>query len=320
MNSRNARAKELYAMLGDLPERDRPISCETMAEEEHPAYRLEKLMLDLNGIERVPAYFVKPKVPISVEGTKVPSAVEGTKAPAPWPVVLYNHAHGCEYGLGKEELLHGRAAIQQPPYAEVLARRGICSLCIDTWCFGERSGKTESEIFKEMLWNGRVLWGMMIYDSLRAVDYLVSREEVDAGRIGTLGLSMGSTMAWWLAALDERIRACVDICCLTDFQALIETRNLDGHGMYYFVPGLLKRFSTADINSLTAPRAHLSLAGNFDRLTPPAGLDRIDAQLRKAYRKAGAPGAWKLLRYDVGHQETAAMRAEILRFLDKQLL
>ena len=280
MNSRNARAKELYALLGDLPDRDRPISCEVMAEEEHPAYRLEKLMLDLNGVERVPAYFAKPKVP---------SAVEGTKSPAPWPAMLYNHAHGGEYGLGKEELLHSRAALQQPPYAEELARRGICSLCIDTWCFGERSGKTEHETFKEMLWHGRVLWGMMVYDSLRAVNYLVSRPDVDAGRIGTLGISMGSTMAWWTAALDERIRACVDICCLTDYQALIETRNLDGHGMYYYVPGLLKRFTTADINALTAPRAHLSLAGNFDRLTPPAGSTALTPRSARRTAKPARP-------------------------------
>jgi len=302
MNSRTARARELYALLGDLPARDRPISCEIMAEEERPAYRLEKLMLDLNGIERVPAYFAKPKTP------------------APWPVMLYNHAHGGDYPLGKDELIRGRSHLQQPPYAEELARRGVCSLCIDTWCFGERSGRTEHETFKEMLWHGRVLWGMMVYDSIRTVDYLLSRADVDSSRIATLGISMGSTMAWWTAALDERIRACVDICCLTDYQALIETRGLDGHGMYYYVPSLLKRFTTADINALIAPRAHLSLAGNYDRLTPPAGLDRIDAALCKTYRKAGAPGAWKLLRYDVGHQETAAMRAEILRFLDKHLL
>ena len=58
-----------------------------------------------------------------------------------------------------------------------------------------------------MLWNGRVLWGMMVFDNLRALDYLVSREDVDAQRLATLGISMGSTMAWWSAALDERIRA-----------------------------------------------------------------------------------------------------------------
>ena len=43
-------------------------------------------------------------------------------------------------------------------------------------------------------------------DALRGLDYLAARPEVDAARLGTLGLSMGSTMAWWLAALDERVR------------------------------------------------------------------------------------------------------------------
>ncbi len=53
-----------------------------------------------------------------------------------------------------------------------MTRRGYAALCIDTWAFGERRGRTESEIFKQMLWTGRVMWGMMVYDSLRAVDYL----------------------------------------------------------------------------------------------------------------------------------------------------
>ena len=142
---------------------------------------------------------------------------------------------------------------------------------------------------------------------------------MEADRIATLGLSMGSTMAWWTAALDERIKVCVDICCLTDFQALIAMRGLDGHGIYYYVPGLLKHFTCAEINALIAPRAHLGLAGNYDRLTPPAGLDRIDAHLRAVYRKARAPKAWRLSRYDCGHMETAAMRAEILEFLNEWL-
>jgi cephalosporin-C deacetylase-like acetyl esterase len=58
---------------------------------------------------------------------------------------------------------------------------------------------------------------MMVYDNIRAIDYLATRPEVNAARIATLGLSMGSTMAWWTAALDERVKVCVDICCLTDF-------------------------------------------------------------------------------------------------------
>jgi dienelactone hydrolase len=301
-NDKEERRQQLYSLLGDLPNRSQKISDVTIAQEERDTYVLEKLILDLNGIEPVPAYFVRPH-----------------QQAGPLPTLLYNHAHGGDYVLGKDELLVGRSALQDPPYAEELTRQGYCAFCVDTWAFGERRGRTESEIFKQMLWVGQVMWGMMVYDSLRAIDYLVSRPEVDARRLGTIGISMGSTMAWWVAALDTRIRVCVDICCLTDFHALIASRGLDGHGIYYYVPNLLKYFTTAKLNALIAPRAHLSLAGNFDRLTPPAGLDRVDAELRKVYEEEGTSDAWKLLRYDIGHFETAAMRAEILAFLRRWL-
>jgi dienelactone hydrolase len=217
--------------------------------------------------------------------------------------------------LGKDEVLQGNSYMATPPYAEELTRLGYAVLAIDHWLFGERSGREEIDLFKETLWRGEVLWGKMVYDSLRAVDYLVTRPEVDAQRIATLGMSMGSTMAWWLAALDERIKVCVDICCLTDFDALIAAKGLKGHGIYYYVPGLLKHFTTAEINRLIVPRPHLALAGDRDALTPVDGLERIDRELREAYAAAGAPQAWKLLRYDVAHQETPEMRKEIVAFL-----
>ena len=134
-----------------------------------------------------------------------------------------------------------------------------------------------------------------------------------------MGLSMGSTMAWWTAALDERVKVTIDLCCLTDFHELIRTRGLDGHGIYYFVPGLLKHFDTSGINALIAPRAHLSLNGNYDRLTPPAGLDQIEREMTKVYRACGAPGAWKSFRRDTGHFETHEMRAELLAWLERWL-
>jgi hypothetical protein len=130
---------------------------------------------------------------------------------------------------------------------------------------------------------------------------------------------MGSTMAWWLAALDERVKVCVDICCLTDFDELMAEDNLKGHGIYYYVPGLLKHFTAAQINALIAPRAHLGLAGNLDALTPPKGLDRIDRELRAVYAKAGAPENWKLVREDVAHTETPSMRREALNWLKEKL-
>lgn len=301
-NPTDEHRRALYALLGDLPPRDRPISARLIDRSEGDGYVLETHILDLNGFEGVPAYFVKPK-----------------RGNGPFPTILYNHAHGGDYALGKKEFLFGRDALQDPPYARALTARGYAGLCIDEWGFNQRQGRTESELFKEMLWKGRVLWGMMVYDSLRAVDYLTTRPDVDADRIGTLGLSLGSTKAWWLAALDTRIKVCVDICCLTDYQALIDSRGLDGHGIYYYVPSLLKHFTSAQINALIAPRPHLSLAGNYDRLTPPAGLDRIDQELKQVYADLNASDAWRLKRWDVGHFETAQMRAEILAFLAQWL-
>ncbi len=298
----SARRQRLYSLLGDLPPRDRPISAELVEEQERENYILEILTLDLNGIEPVPAYYVKPK---NASGRR--------------PTVLYNHAHGGGWHKGKGEMTEGSDSLQKPPYAEVLTGLGYNALCIDAWNFGHRAGRQELDLFKEMLWHGQVLWGMMVYDSLRALDYLHTRPDVDTSRIGTMGLSMGSTMSWWVAALDERIACCVDICCLTDFHELIRTRALDKHGSYYFVPSLLKEWTTASINALIAPRPHLSLAGNYDVLTPPHGLDVIDAELKQVYESAGAPDNWLLLRYPCGHVETPEMRQEIVRWLRKHL-
>ena len=298
----DTRRRELYALLGDLPARSRPIGGKMRSEEERDGYLLETWDLDLNGIENVPAYLARPK-----------------GASARLPAVLFNHSHGGGYKIGKLEFVDGRSYLQPVPYAKELTGLGYVSLAIDHWVFGERSHTSEPDMFKEMLWKGQVLWGMMVYDSLRAMDFLVQRPDVDPARIATLGISMGSTMAWWLAALDERVKVTVDLCCLTDFQTLIAKKNLSAHGVYYFVPGLLKHFTTAQINALIAPRAHLGLAGLQDKLTPVEGLDLIDAELKKVYAEQGHPERWKLLRYDVGHQETPEGRQEIVRFLKAQL-
>jgi len=293
-----ARRRLLYSLLGDLPDRSRPISARVRSQEERDGYLLDTLELDLNGMETVPAYLARPR---SAKGRL--------------PAVLYDHSHGGGYTIGKKELLDGREYLQSPPYAKPLTDAGYVVLCIDHWVFGERSHTSEADTFKAMLWQGQVLWGMMVYDSLRAMDYLVARDDVDPARIATLGMSMGSTMAFWLAALDERVKVTVDICCQTEFHTLLAKKGLGGHGVYYYVPGLLKHFTTSDIDALIAPRPHLALAGLQDKLTPVEGLDVIDREMKAVYAEAGHPERWKMLRYDVGHQETPEGRREVLAFL-----
>ena len=289
-----SRRQELYRLLGKLPPRDRKVTATLVSTEDRGSYLLEKLILDLNGEEPAPAYFARPK------------GVSGKL-----PTVLFNHSHGGGYQIGKAEFIDGREYLGKPAYAEFLTSLGYNALCFDAWIFGERSGRAELDMFKDMIWHGRVLWGMMVYDALKAVDYLVSRPDVDSQRLATVGMSMGSSTAQWAGALDPRLKVVVDICCLTDWHTLVEVGGLKGHGIYYYVPDLLNHFTTAQMNALIAPRAHLSLAGTQDHLTPLKGLDVVEAELDKVYAAAGKPGNWRLLRYDVGHQETPGMREQI---------
>lgn len=294
--------EKLYDLLGDLPSRQAPIYSTLISREERENFTIETLLLDLNGIELVPAYFIHPK-----------------NNDSKTPVILYNHSHGGNYHVGKEELLNSAPYMNKKSYADQLTEYGYSVLCIDEWGFGERRGRSEGEIFKEMLWKGQVMWGMMVYDSIRAVDYLFKRNDVDTTRIGTLGMSMGSTKAWWTSALDTRIKVCVDICCMTEFQSLIDTRGIDGHGVYYYVPKLLKYFTTSQINSLICPRPHLSLNGIYDRLTPGKGLDIINEELKKLYKEDDSEGCFTLKKYPVAHFETSEMRSDVIEFLNKWL-
>lgn len=301
------RRKDLYALLGRLPAKDNAVTCRTVEIVEKEDYILEKLVLTIHAqegeprCEPIPAYFTRPKGMTS------------------YPAVLFSHSHGGFYEKGKDELISPNPYMYKPGYAGELVKRGIAALAIDHWCFGERSGREELSCFKEMLWRGEVMWGRMVYESIKALDYLCTREDVQTDRIGTLGMSMGSTMSWWVAALDERVKVCVDIHCLTDYDAIVEEDGLDRHGIYYFVPDLLNHFTSAQINSLIAPRPHLSTVGLYDGLTPMRGVDKIEKELKEVYTALGAPENTTVLRFPLGHRETAEMRVDILNYLSEKL-
>ena len=299
------RRRELWSLLGYLPFRDKPRQSRLLRIEKGDGYTLEHLELNLNGIEPVPALLLIPD-----------------RRQRPAPGLLYIHAHGGTYELGKEELLKGREVL--PAYAPVCVEKGIVALAIDSWCFSERKQVAngslgETDAFKLMLWKGQVLWGMMMFDEFQAVTYLSGRPEVDPGRVGAFGLSMGATKAWWLAALDPRVRLCVDLCCLTDYEELIRIKNLKGHGIYYYVPGLLKHFQAHQINELIVPRPRLSLNGRRDLLTPPAGVERVRDHLLPLYRTYGKKEDCRIELFDCGHEETPKMRRHVLAWLDRYL-
>ncbi len=303
--NQDRRRWELWGLLGDLPWEHRPAPPKLIRAEKHEGYVLERLELDLNGIEPVPAILLIPE-----------------KRQVPAPGLLFIHWHAGMYDLGKEQLLIGVEA--QPAYAPVCAAKGLVTLAIDSWAFGERKRQAngrggEEDAFKLMLWQGRVLWGMMMFDEFRALSYLAARPEVDSRRLGAFGMSMGATKAWWLSALDPRVSLCVDVCCLTDYDALIAAHGLSQHGVYYYVPSLLKHFSTSAINELIVPRPRLSVNGRLDALTPPAGVEKVRDDLLSLYSKYGRPRDCHIELFDCAHVELPEMRKLIGQAMDRYL-
>lgn len=252
---------------------------------------------------------------------------EGLKAKA--PTVQYLHWHGGEYALGKDIIWRKNSRDRTP--ADELLSRGCVVMATDTYAFGERSGKgpggpdeigsgEEMSLSKLNLWYGRTLWGMMLRDERLALDYLLTRPEVDSSRVGAMGISMGSTRTWWHMALDERVKLGVAVACLTRYQELIARGALRVHGIYYFVPGMLRHFDSEAVVSLVAPRPLLCLSGDQDNGTPPEGVAKINEVVAQIYNVLGAPERYRSIVYpNVGHEWTPTMWEETTTWLDRYL-
>src|SRR5262249_54647568 len=180
----------------------------------------------------------------------------GLRRPA--PAVLDLHSHGGMFLFGKEKVIDlGRnhpamTAYQEQNYdgrptATALVRRGYVVITIDAFFFGERrlildadlgrgwdrsrysaddvrhlNGQCrakEATLSKAMVFAGATWPGVVAWDDLRTLDYLVTRPEVDARRIGCLGISMGGYRAMYLTALDDRISS----GCVTGFMSTVRT-------------------------------------------------------------------------------------------------
>lgn len=263
---------------------------------------IQSLQLVTHAGEPVPATWLKP---------------DDQSEPA--PAILYCHAHGNRYDIGRTELLEGRPSLIRP-YAGDLIRQGYQVLCLDLPCFGERSHLVESATAKACLWQGTTLFGWMLSELLAAIDFLCVQPGVDQNRLATLGISMGGTHAWWLAAIDERISAAVALCCFADLECLIANNQHDGHGNYMTVPGLVTTISTGELAAHTCPRPQFFGLGLQDWSTPENCITPARTLLEAQYAAANA--ADNLLFHiesDLGHQESTAMRQSVLSFLGRFL-
>lgn len=261
---------------------------------------LQRLRFAASHGESVPALFLPPRRDAA-------------------PAVLYLHAHGGTYSLSTAELTDGRAALAGP-WLDDLAAMGAAVLCLEMPCFGSRADRAEGPLSKALLWHGRTLFGQMVAELAAGVDWLAAHPGIDAARIGCLGLSMGGTQAWWLAALERRIAAAVSLCAFSDLAELVRLGNHDRHGHYMTVPGLLAETSTGLLAGLAAPRPLFVGVGLRDWSSPPSAFAPARAELEAAYAAAGARNALEFhVESDAGHVETPAMRQAARSFLARHL-
>lgn len=111
-------------------------------------------------------------------------------------------------------------------------------------------------LFKRLLWEGSSLLGRRVFDAIAAVTWVRDDPLFRTLPLVAFGMSMGSTLACRTATLDPRVDAVVELCCLVEFHALLESGGYDPHAEYFFVPGLVTKFTAAQINALIAPRPH----------------------------------------------------------------
>lgn len=253
------------------------------------------------------------------QGEAVRGLMTRPKRASPAPGVLYIHAHGNRYDIGADELLAGRPALQAP-LGPVLADMGVVTLAIDMPAFGGRAAATESARAKALLWRGRSLAGQMLGEQAAALGWLADQAYVDEARIGVFGISMGATLAYFLASVDRRLSCVAQLCCFADLGRLIETGAHDLHGIYLTIPGLLENTSSGEIAGLVAPRPQLICIGDLDPLTPPAAVDPALAAARAAYEEAGAADRLVVHREAAtGHAESPQMRQAVLAFFVRYL-
>jgi len=260
---------------------------------------LEELRFEGVRGETIPALFLRPQ--------------NGTP---PVPALVYAHAHGNRYSIGREELVQGRPSLQGP-YARDLVALGVSALCLEMPCFGTRQHPGESERAKTALWRGETLFGQMLAEQMMGVSFLAAHPMVRADRIGALGFSMGSTLAWWLAGMDERIRAASALCSFADLETLVDLGASDGHGIYMSVPGLLPNARSGAIAGLAVPRALQICVGLQDWSTPREAFEVGRRDLEAAFGGGGRLAFH--VEPDTAHEETPAMRGAVLEFLRQEL-
>lgn len=235
----------------------------------------------------------------------------------PLPTILYvcGHSHviinGVSYG-NKTDYQH---------HAIWFARNGYVCLVIDSLDLGEIQGEHHGTYNRGRWWwnsRGYTPAGVEAWNSMRALDYLSTRPEVDATRFGVTGRSGGGAYSWWISALDDRIKAACPVAGITDLHNHVVDGTVEGHCDCMFMVNT-RRWDYAQVAALVAPRPLLICNSDKDGIFPLEGVARLHEKVRSIYRLYGASTNLGLLITEGPHKDTQDLQVPVFRWFNRFL-
>jgi cephalosporin-C deacetylase-like acetyl esterase len=296
--------EKLTRELGGFPGKT-PLNARITGTLDFPTHKVEKIIF-----ESQPGFYVTANLYLPKSGS------------APHPAILFP--------LGHEQ---GAKAHEAWQYVLVtFARRGYVCFAWDTIGQGERiqhwdedflDGKlvrstTEHTMLGlQTLLNGDPLARYTIWDGIRALDYLLSRPEVDPKRVGVTGNSGGGTHTAYLAALDDRFAAAAPSCYITSWSRLLSTIGPQD-AEQCIPPFLADGLDHGDFILAAAPKPYMMLTAIRDFFSIE-GARATYADVQRVYDSIGLAGRFGKFEADDGHGYTKPRRQASYRFFSKYL-
>lgn len=293
--------RQLFEMLGldPMPPKTdlQPVVTGTV---DHPEFTVEKL-----HFQSRPGLYVTGNL-------YVPKNLAG-----PVPAVLYVCGHGR---VVKDGVSLGNKTHYQH-HGAWLARHGYVCLTIDTLQLGEIEG-VHHGTYREGRWwwlsRGYTPAGVEAWNCIRALDYLETRPEVDATRMGVTGRSGGGAYSWWISALDDRIQAAIPVAGITDLENHIVDGVVTGHCDCMYMVNTYQ-WDYPQVAALNYPRALLISNTDRDRIFPIDGVYRTYMKVRHLYDLGGVPDNIALNITAGGHVDTQELQTHAFRWFDRHL-
>ena len=214
------------------------------------------------------------------------------EATGPRPAVVVFPGHGTIAQTAGVEKSYQRANALE------LARAGFVTLTMELRGFGRLGALGHLQIDAAARLVGRTWYGLLVQDGMRALDYLVTRPEVDPARTGATGIGAGGALTMYTAALDERVR----VALVNSYLGKYVVTSLDEeHCPCNDIPGILRCAEMGDVGALIAPRPVMFVNGRRDLSTTNAARGSFGI-VQQMYRLLGATRRAKLIEPEkMGH-------------------